>query len=59
VEVQLYEILPFELHTGEKSASHPGYFMPSQSVPLIHSMGGWSGHFGDEKNLLPLLGIEP
>jgi len=33
--------------------------MRRQSAPLIHAMGGWSGHCGDEKNFLPLPRIEP
>jgi hypothetical protein len=46
--------LPFltlALDGGEWSASHPGSCIPSGRAQ--------SGHCGEEKNPLPLLGIEP
>jgi hypothetical protein len=44
--------------------SHTGHFTPGKhpQYPLNRTLGvpqSWSGHFGEEKNLLPLLGSEP
>jgi hypothetical protein len=52
------------LDTGEWSASRPSHFTPrgnSPQYPLVRRLGGpksWCGHCEEEKNLLPLLGIE-
>jgi hypothetical protein len=45
---------------GVWSASRPGRFIPEKSplYPLDGKQGG-PGHCGEEKNLLPLPGIEP
>jgi hypothetical protein len=48
----------------EWSASRPGYLTSEERVPVpIGQEAGWaqsqSGHCGTEKNLLPMLGIEP
>jgi len=51
------------LDGGERSASHPGHFIPGERTPSSHWIGGWvgpisqSGHNGDEKKSQPLPGI--
>jgi hypothetical protein len=54
--------LTLTLDVGEWSALHTGHFTLLQRIhyPLNRRQGGpqsWSGHFGKEKNLLPLPGI--
>jgi hypothetical protein len=51
---------------GKESASCSCCFAPCETVPRTHCIGGWlggpqsrSGHYGEEKSLLPLPGIEP
>jgi hypothetical protein len=64
--VEVYStILDLGTRWGEWSASRPGRFTPGKRVPrypLDRRVGGpqgWSGRCEVEKNLLPLLGIEP
>jgi hypothetical protein len=47
---------------GVWSTSHPDHFTPGEEAYSIETtLGGsqsWSGHFGEEKNILSLLGFE-
>ena len=52
------------LDGGEWSASRPGLFTPNKNCQCLLNMRlgepqRWSRQFREEKNLLPLLGIEP
>jgi hypothetical protein len=51
------------LDVNEWSVSHLCCFIPMDTVPYTHSTGGWvrrcSELYGEEKNFLLLLGIEP
>ena len=65
VEVMLQLFLTSTLVGGEGSASWPDYFTTWGKSPLCSlntRLGGpqsQSGHFGGERNLLPMLGFEP
>jgi hypothetical protein len=43
VEVQLHGFLTSTLDGGERSASRPGRFIPTERVPSTHWIGGWVG----------------
>jgi hypothetical protein len=57
--------LTMELDGDELSASCPGCFTPRKKIPqypldrMLCGRQGNSGHYGVEKNVLPLLGIRP
>ena len=61
VPVELHSFLTSALDRGKQSTSCPGLFTPRQEPqhPLNRRLGGQSGHFGNKKNLFPLLGYEP
>jgi len=64
VEVYIHSFLTTAVGGGEWSTSFPCCCTPVKEpqYPLNRRLDGahsWSGHFGDEKNLLPLLGFKP
>jgi hypothetical protein len=43
VDVSIHVFLTSVLDRGEKSASHPGCFTPSERTTGTHCVGGWVG----------------
>jgi hypothetical protein len=63
-EAQAHSLLIFTLDGDERSTSHHNHHIPGKEpqYPLNRRLGGLWGppeHFGEDKNLLPLLAFKP
>jgi hypothetical protein len=63
IDVKIHIFFTSALVGGERSVSRPGRFIPRESAPGTHSMGGWVGPRAgldvvEKRNFLFLPGLE-